>query len=114
MDDVALVREYYRSIDADEYDALRAILAEEFAHRRPDRTIEGRDAFVEFMREERPDRKTEHATETIYEERGGERIAVEVKLLRSDGSEWFGFVDSFVVDKRRIRRVRTYTDAGPE
>lgn len=114
MDGATLVREYYRSIDEKEYAALRELLIDEFTHRRPDMTIDGRDAFVAFMRDDRPDRATEHSLEAVYEERNGGRIAAEGTLLRSDGTAWFGFVDSFVVDEGRIRSVRTYTDADPD
>ena len=114
MDGVTLVREYYRLIDEKEYATLRELLGGDFTHRRPDMTIDGCDAFVEFMRDDRPDRETEHALEAVYEERDGDRIAAEGTLFRSDGTEWFGFVDSFVVEERRIRSVRTYTDADPD
>jgi ketosteroid isomerase-like protein len=114
MDGVTLVREYYRSIDEKEYATLTDVLAGGFVHRRPDRTVEGREEFVAFMRDDRPDRDTEHELGAIYTERDGDRIAAEGRLLRADGSEWFGFVDSFEVGSGGILEVRTYTDGVSE
>ncbi|MCQ4334043.1 nuclear transport factor 2 family protein [Natronomonas sp. F2-12] len=113
MDGVTLVREYYRSVDEDEYAALTDVLASGFVHRRPDRTIEGREEFIAFMRGSRPERDTEHELEAIYTERDGGRIAAEGQLRHADGSEWFGFVDSFRIRRGKIRSIRTYTDASP-
>lgn len=110
MDGVTLVRKYYRSIDDGEYSTLAGILAEEVVHRRPDRTLEGREELVSFMRDGRPKRDTEHELESIYTERDGDRVAAEGRLLRADGSEWFGFVDSFEIGDGAIRSLRTYTD----
>lgn len=114
MDGLELVREYYRSIDDDEYGALADVLSDEFVHHRPDRAIEGRKAFVEFMRDERPERDTEHALETVYLEDGGARAAAEGRLLHSDGEEWFRFVDTFDIDRFGVCSVRTYTDLVSE
>ncbi len=114
MDREAIVRTYYRSIDDDEYGALGDVLTDGFVHYRPDRTIEGRDAFVSFMRDERPDKDTEHSLEAMYFDDEGGRVAAEGQLLRSSGAEWFGFVDTFEIDERGIRRVRTYTALGSE
>jgi ketosteroid isomerase-like protein len=111
MDSVTLVREYYRSIDAGDYTALSDVLAGGFVHRRPDRTIEGREEFVAFMRSGRPETDTVHVLEAVYEAEG--RVAAEGRLLRADGTEWFGFVDTFAVGDRGIRRIHTYTDAHP-
>ncbi len=114
MDSAALVRRYYRSIDTDEYGALTDVLSEEFVHRRPDTTIEGREEFIAFMRNGRPETDTTHTVEAIYAEADGDRIAVQGTLRRADGSEWFGFVDSFEIGQRGVRSIRTYTDVSPE
>ncbi len=109
MDGSEAAREYYRAIDEDDYAALSALLVDDFVHERPDRTVEGREAFVSFMRSGRPETDTEHVLDAVYE--SGDRVAAEGRLLRSDGTEWFGFVDVFVVDDD-VRRLRTYTDGG--
>ncbi|CCQ36295.1 DUF1486 family protein [Natronomonas moolapensis 8.8.11] len=113
MDGAELAREYYRSIDEDDYDALAGVVSGGFVHRRPDRTIEGREAFVSFMRSGRPERETTHVIESVYADDGGD-VAVEGRLLRSDGETWFGFVDAFEIAEGAIASIRTYTGPGAE
>ena len=108
MDGPSLARAYYRHIDEGTYDALGDLLAESFRHVRPDRTIEGRDAFVRFMREGRPVTDTTHLVEALYV--GDGNVAVEGRLVRPDGRELFRFVDVFRFDGERIEGIRTYTD----
>jgi ketosteroid isomerase-like protein len=113
MDAETAAREYYRTIDAGEYDALAALLSPGFVHHRPDREIEGRETFVRFMHEERPDADTTHAVEAVYAESAGDArdtdVAVRGRLLRADGEAWFGFVDVFAVEDGRFVGLRTYT-----
>ena len=124
MDGAALAREYYRSIDEDDYDALAGILSGGFVHYRPDRTIEGREAFVAFMRSGRPERDTTHVVDSVYTTRGvngnenrdadgneKQNVAVEGRLLDADGDTWFRFVDTFDIGGDGIASIRTYT--GP-
>jgi len=108
-DPEALAREYYRAIDAGDYDALAAVLHPEFVQERGDRTLEGREAFVRFMREERPVTDTTHDVDAVYKGPGG--VAVRGRLLRDDGSTWFGFCDVFDVDvgTGRLTGLRTFT-----
>lgn len=108
MDGPSLARAYYRNIDRGAYDELGDLLAEGFRQVRPDRTIEGREAFVRFMREDRPMTDTSHVVEALYV--GDGRVAVEGRLVRTDGGELFGFVDTFRFDGDRIAGLRTYTD----
>lgn len=107
MDEADPVREYYRAIDDGDYDALADILAAGFVHERPDRTIEGRERFVRFMREDRPETDTTHEVDGIYTGAGG--VAVQGRLLRRDGTESFAFVDVFVVTDGALARLRTFT-----
>lgn len=107
MDSTDLVREYYRAIDAGDYDDLTDILAPGFTHERPDRTIEGRTTFVGFVREDRPATDTTHIVDAIYEGPGG--VAVRGRLLGDNGTEWFEFVDAFSVADGVIARLRTFT-----
>jgi ketosteroid isomerase-like protein len=117
-------RAYYRALDEGDYDRLADLLAEGFVHDRPDRTIDGRDRFVSFMREDRPQKDTSHRVDAVFEARddtGGrgadaaagtdrERVAVQGRLLAADGSAITGFVDVFSVAEGRIERIETYTD----
>jgi len=103
----APAREYYRAIDEGDYDALADLLAPGFVHDRPDRTLDGRERFVRFMRQERPETDTTHEVDAVYRNDAG--VAVEGRLLRADGSEWFGFVDVFRVADGRLTGLTTYT-----
>jgi len=106
----ALVRDYYHAIDDGEYGTLGDLLVPDFVQHRPDRTLEGRDRFVAFMRDERPDPDTTHEVEAVFTRAGG--AAAEGRLLRADGEEWFRFVDVFDVRGDRLASLRTYTNGG--
>ena len=95
-DAAALARAYYEAVDAGEYDRLRSLLSPDFVQRRSDRTFEGRDRFVEFMRDERPNTDTTHVVERVYP--AGPGVAVRGRLLDAGGEELFAFVDAFSVD----------------
>lgn len=106
MTPTALAREYYRAIDEDEYEALEAVLAQDFVQERGDMTLAGRDRFVSFMRDERPVTDTDHVVEQVYS--GPTGVAVRGRLLRPTGEEWFEFVDVFDVEEKLMRLV-TFT-----
>jgi ketosteroid isomerase-like protein len=119
-DHAATARDYYRALDDDEYDLLADILAPEFVHFRPDRTIEGRDRFVQFMREERPLKDTSHPVDAVYERTGDgahvgtaesnpTEVAVRGRLLKADGSRLTSFVDVFTFDGGEVVELRTFT-----
>ncbi|QGN07419.1 DUF4440 domain-containing protein [Halorhabdus sp. CBA1104] len=107
-DPVADVRAYYRALDEHDYDRLQALLAPAFVHRRPDLTLDGRERFVQFMREERPDDRTTHPIEAIYRD-GEDDLAACGRLLDEDGAEIAAFVDLFRFGEAGIESVRTYT-----
>jgi ketosteroid isomerase-like protein len=102
----ALARAYYDALDAGEYDRLASLLAPDFVQRRPDRTFEGRDRFVAFMRDERPNTDTTHAIERVYP--AGPGVAVRGRLLDADGEELFAFVDVFSVEDGMLTALETY------
>lgn len=106
----ALVRDYYRAIDDGEYATLEALLTTDFVQHRPDMTLDGRDRFVAFMRDERPDPETTHELAAVFTREGG--VAAEGRLLRASGEEWFRFVDVFDVTDGQLASLRTYTDGG--
>ncbi|WP_049928018.1 nuclear transport factor 2 family protein [Halopiger goleimassiliensis] len=106
MDRVALVRRYYDALDEHDYAALESILAPEFRQRRPDRTFEGREAFVRFMREERPNPDTTHELEAVIGEDG--RVAARGRVLDGD-RVLFAFADFFELDAGRIVALETYS-----
>ncbi|GAB6879901.1 nuclear transport factor 2 family protein [Halorubrum gandharaense] len=104
----AAVREYYDAIDGGNYDRLAALLRPTFTHHRPDRTIEGRERFVRFMREERPMTETEHVVDAVYPK--GVGVAARGRLLDADGEVLFGYVDVFTFEEDAIAGLETYTD----
>lgn len=113
-------RAYYDAIDGDDYDQLASLLASSFVHDRPDRTIEGRERFVRFMREERPQTDTTHSLVGLYcrqadstaESTGSEDAVAAVvargDLLDADGEYIFSFVDVFTFAEDDIDRIETY------
>ncbi|WP_435123857.1 nuclear transport factor 2 family protein [Halobaculum sp. D14] len=108
----AAVRTYYRAIDDGAYDDLASLLSADFVHRRPDRTLEGRDRFVRFMRDERPNPDTVHSVDAVYADAdadSGERAA-RGRLFDAGGEELFAFVDVFRFDDAdRLVELRTFT-----
>ncbi|MFC7141443.1 nuclear transport factor 2 family protein [Halosimplex aquaticum] len=105
---VERARAYYRALDEHDYERLTDLLAPEFVHERPDLTLDGRERFVTFMREERPQTDTSHRVEEVLD--GPDRVAVQGRLLAADGTEITGFVDVFSIADGAIRRIETYTD----
>ncbi|MDS0220324.1 nuclear transport factor 2 family protein [Haloarcula sp. S1AR25-5A] len=115
-------RAYYDAIDGGDYDQLTSLLAPSFVHDRPDRTIEGRERFVRFMREERPQTDTTHPLDGLYcpqdnggaESAGGDgtetaEVVARGRLLDADGERIVGFVDVFTFAGDDIERIETYT-----
>ncbi|WP_336336162.1 nuclear transport factor 2 family protein [Haloarcula brevis] len=112
-------RAYYDAIDGDDYDRLASLLAPSFVHDRPDRTIEGRERFVRFMREERPQTDTTHPLDGLYcrESDGAAtddgtapaEVVARGRLLDADGERIVGFVDVFTFAGDDIERIETYT-----
>lgn len=109
------VERYYEAIDATDADGLAAVLAPDFRQDRPDRTIEGRDQFVEFMMEERPRTDTVHAVDTLFlpevgnDDARGREVAAHGRLFGEDGEELFAFVDLFTVEDGQVVNLRTFT-----
>ena len=107
MEPVTLVHSYYEALDEGDYDRLDALLAPTFEQERSDRHFESRDAFVEFMREGRPQRDTEHVVDHVVAD--GDRVVAEGMLFDEDGDLWFRFADVFRVEEGRLAHLRTYT-----
>ncbi|MFC3957596.1 nuclear transport factor 2 family protein [Halovivax cerinus] len=102
-----LVRRYYDALDAHEYGELETILAPSFVQHRPDRTFEGRDAFVVFMRDERPTTDTRH--ELLEVVGTDDHVTARGRLLDGEAEPLFEFADCFAVADGRITRLDTYT-----
>jgi ketosteroid isomerase-like protein len=107
MDADGLVQAYYDAIDDGDYDALRALLADDFTQERPDMVHESPDDFVAFMRDDRPRDDTRHVLDAVYD--GPDGVAARGRLVASDGP-MFAFVDVFELSDGAIRELRTYVD----
>ena len=113
-DPAAAARAYYRSLDTKNYDLLAALLDPSFTQQRPDRSFDSPEAFVEFMRNDRPNTETCHDIDRLLTEQSSvpadAHVAVEGTLRDSDGEAIFSFVDvmAFGPDVR-LHEVRTYT-----
>ena len=110
------VRRYYEAIDAGDYERFADLLAPAVVHDRPDRTIEGRETLVGFMRDDRPEKDTKHEVLVVCrgrvaeENRGASRFVAEGRLLDADGDELFRFADAFALEDGKIAEIRTYTN----
>lgn len=109
MDEAETAHAYYRALDSHSYDDLAELLDPEFTHYRPDRTVEGRERFVQFMREERPLTDTTHEVRTTFRADDGEAVAVWGRLLDADDEALFGFVDVHEFADGAIVAIYTYT-----
>lgn len=111
-----VARAYYRALDEHEYDLLERLLAPDFVQERPDRTLDGRARFVEFMRDERPQTNTTHRIDGVYvpsadcDPDSTTEVVVRGELLDAEGREITGFVDVFSFEGETVDRLVTYTD----
>jgi ketosteroid isomerase-like protein len=111
MDAAALAQTYYDAIDDGDYEALRDVLVPAFTHVRPDMTLDGREAFVSFMREDRPKTDTRHVVDAVSDGRSG--VAARGRVLdATDGGELVAFVDVFDVGEERIEGLETYANSA--
>lgn len=116
MAPVDLVTDYYDALDSHDYDHLQTLLDPAFAQHRPDRRFDSREAFVHFMREERPQSDTTHRVHGLYvpaegpDDRGdGTEVLARGDLLSGDDDPLFRFVDRFQVVEGRIAELETFT-----
>lgn len=103
------VRSYYAALDNHRYETFDTLLLETFVHKRPDRTLAGRSAFVDFMRDERPLHTTEHDLQEFYPNDAGDELVVRGILRDEDGEQLFAFLDRHVFADERIARLETFT-----
>ena len=106
MNTVTLVERYYEVLDEHEYATLEEILAPDFVQQRSDRRFESRDAFVRFMRDDRPNPDTRHELEDVIDD--GDRVAVRGRVV-DEGTTLFEFADFFELADGRIDRLETYS-----
>ncbi|WP_048077851.1 nuclear transport factor 2 family protein [Halorubrum sp. AJ67] len=106
------VHSYYERVDADDYDGLLALFADDIVYDRPGQdSIEGIDALERFYREDRPLSDGEH--EVLVVAVDGDTAAVRGTFGGRQGGERvaFGFADFHTVDADGLIAHRvTYTD----
>jgi ketosteroid isomerase-like protein len=102
-------RSYYTALDDHHYETFESLLTPEFVHVRPDRTLEDRAAFIEFMQEGRPLHTTTHDQVEFYENNAGDELVVHGVLRDEEGEKLFKFLDRHVFGDDRIARVETFT-----
>lgn len=106
------IRSYYDRIDADDYEAVFALFAEDVTYHRPGQpAIQGIDALRHFYLEERPLSEGEHDVAEILVD--GDTVAVRGRFAGAlDGERVeFGFADfhTFDADGLIVER-HTFTD----
>lgn len=107
----ATVREYYDLVDAEEYDALVALFAEEVRYERPGQgAIEGRDSLREFYLDGRPLEDGAHEVHDVVVD--GTMAAVRGTFSGVQGGERvsFDFADFHEFADGKIHRRYTFTD----
>jgi ketosteroid isomerase-like protein len=108
------VNEYYDAIDEEDFEKLTDLIDPEVVHYRPGGTLEGREEFIEFMRDERPMEETTHKVDGFYGT--GPKVADETEsaavgrvMNDEDEETLFDFLDLFVFEGNAIKKIRTYT-----
>jgi ketosteroid isomerase-like protein len=104
-----LARLYYTAIDDHGYDVLRDILDPNFVQQRGDVTLDGREEFVSFMRDDRPNKDTRHVVDRYIQSKSDDEIVVRGHLEDSDGDEMFVFLDRFRARDGKIAELKTFT-----
>ncbi|WP_458187387.1 ester cyclase [Haladaptatus sp. NG-WS-4] len=110
--DADAVRSYYEFIDAEAYEDVFALFAEDIAYERPGQeSLRGMNEFREFYLEDRPIEDGEHEIDELVV--GDDTVAVRGRFSGVQAGERvsFGFADFHRFDDEgRITERTTYTD----
>ena len=110
---VEVIESYYDYVDAEEYDALFELFADDIVYHRPGQEpIEGIDEFRRFYREVRDIEDGEHAIHDVHVD--GDTVVVQGQFTGVvEGSETaLGFADVHQFDDGTITKRWSYTDQG--
>ena len=110
-DPESVVRRYYDLVDAENYDDLVALFADDVSYERPGQdAIEGRDALRAFYEEGRPLDDGAHEVHDVIVD--GDTVAVRGSFSGRQNGErvGFGFADVHEFDGETIARRYTFTD----
>lgn len=105
------VRQYYDLVDAEQYDDLVALFADDVRYERPGQgAIEGREALRAFYLDERPLEEGSHEIHDIVVD--GKTVAVRGTFSGVQNGETvsFDFADFHEFEDGEIRRRYTFTD----
>ena len=110
--DTEAVRNYYEYVDAEEYESVFGLFADDVTYERPGQSnLSGMDEFRAFYLEDRPLEDGEHEIHDLVAE--GETVAVRGEFSGEQDGEAvsFGFADFHRFDEEgRITERWTYTD----
>lgn len=109
---IATLESYYEFVDAEEYDALFDLFADDIVYHRPGaEPIRGKEAFERFYLEERPLEEGSHEIHEYIVD--GDRVSVrgEFEGLLDGEPIQFGFADFHAFrEDGKIERRWTYVD----
>lgn len=109
-----MVRSYYRYVDAESYDELLGLFAEDIAYHRPGHEpLEGMDDFERFYREIRDLTDGTHDLDSVVKDDNVVAVRVTFAGKQHDSPIEIGFADFFTFDDQALITERhTYTDQG--
>ncbi|WP_256683997.1 nuclear transport factor 2 family protein [Halococcus qingdaonensis] len=110
-DPESVVRRYYELVDAENYDDLVALFADDVSYERPGQdAIEGRDALRTFYEEGRPLDDGSHEVHDVLVD--GDTVAVRGSFSGRQNGErvGFDFADIHEFEGETIARRYTFTD----
>jgi ketosteroid isomerase-like protein len=110
--DPDVVRSYYESIDAEEYESVFALFDDDILYERPGQVdIEGMGALRDFYLDGRPLTAGSHEIHSLVSEDDTVTVRGTFTGLQDGARVAFGFADFFVfTDDGTIGRRYTYTD----
>jgi predicted SnoaL-like aldol condensation-catalyzing enzyme len=110
-DAIYLARLYYTALDDHGYDVLWDLLQQDFVQYREDMTLDGRDEFVSFMRDGRPQTDTTHVIDRYIRSKRDGEIVVRGHLEDRNGDTLFVFLDRFRAREGKLTELKTFTHA---
>ncbi|WP_049921978.1 nuclear transport factor 2 family protein [Halopiger djelfimassiliensis] len=110
-DPEAIVREYYDLVDADRYDDLVALFADDVRYERPGQPpITGRDELRTFYADERPLEEGSHEVHDVVVDGSTAAVRGHFSGRQGGDSVAFDFADFHELEHGHIARRYTFTD----
>lgn len=106
-----IARRYYELVDAEEYDDLVALFADDVRYERPGQgAIEGQKALIEFYLEGRPLEDGSHDVHDVVVDSDTVAVRGTFSGIQNGDRVEFDFADFHVFEDGEIRRRYTFTD----